>query len=156
MTPYRGRSCFDDDLANLSGDDRAARITRRRRGLAAMVALVSISFATVIAAVILKAGVAEHGYIRRLERQSQADWLVEAGLDRAAAQLVRTPSYSGETWPISASSLGGTRDAIVRIEVKRDASNSKRRSVHVTVVFDSKSVTPIETSKETIFTIGEL
>jgi len=155
MTPYRGRSCFDDDLANLSGDDRAARTTRRRSGLAAMVALVSISFATVIAAVILKAGVAEHGYMRRLERQSQADWLVEAGLDRAAAQLVRTPTYSGETWPIAASHLGGSQDAVVHIAINREASNSKRRTVHVTVVLDPKSVTPIETSKETTLAIGE-
>jgi hypothetical protein len=156
MTPNRRPSRLDDHLANLSGDVLAARTTRRRSGLAAMVALVSISFATVIAAVILKTGVAEHGYMRRLERQLQAGWLVEAGLDRAAAQLVRTPTYSGETWPIAASHLGGSQDAVVHIAINREASNSKRRTVHVTVMLDPKSVTPIEVSKETIFAVGEL
>ncbi|MEN6448911.1 MAG: hypothetical protein ABFC96_00330 [Thermoguttaceae bacterium] len=47
----------------------------------------------------------------------QAQWLAEAGLDRAAARLQQQPDYSGETWRISASELAGKQAAVVKIRV---------------------------------------
>ncbi len=92
-----------------------------RHGAAALFVLICLSFATVVTTLLMKAGLAERTYTSRLELTHQADWLVEAGVDRAAAQLARSADYADETWPISAARLDGSRTAVVHIEINRDA-----------------------------------
>jgi hypothetical protein len=61
----------------------------------------------------------------------QAQWLAEAGLERAAARLAGQPGYSGETWTIPAGQLGGNVGAVVRIRVESVARPPARRRVAV-------------------------
>jgi hypothetical protein len=60
---------------------------------------------------------------RRLaEEHVQADWLAEAGVRRAAAQLIVDADYTGEEWRIAADVLGRPSSATVVIRV--EAGNS--------------------------------
>ena len=118
-----------------------------RHGAAALLVLVCLSFATVVATLLIKSGLAERTYVSRLEFANQADWLVETGIDRAAAQLARSPSYRGETWPISFTRLDSPRTAFVRIEVKLDP-DPKIRLIRVTAQLTGTDTPTIETHKE--------
>ncbi|WP_152053836.1 hypothetical protein [Tautonia marina] len=91
----------------------------RRRGGAALVALVCLSVMGVVVVGLLRVSKARADQLRRIEWQRQADWLVEAGLERAAVRLKADPTYDGETWSIPADSPG-LRAATVVITIATD------------------------------------
>ncbi|RUL88070.1 hypothetical protein [Tautonia sociabilis] len=88
-----------------------------RQGGAALVALVCLSVIVLVVAGLIRLGADRAEHLLALERESQALWLVEAGLERAAAQLRVDPSYEGETWTLPPEALGG-REGTVTIEVE--------------------------------------
>jgi type II secretory pathway component PulK len=61
----------------------------------------------------------------------QAQWLAEAGVERAAARLADDPGYAGETWTVSAQELAGRRGGVVRIHVAAASKDAKSRLVRV-------------------------
>jgi hypothetical protein len=95
----------------------------------------------------MKAAVAERTNASRLASTYEANWLVEAGIDRAAAQLGRSRAYTGETWRLPAEQVEGSRGATVRIEIKPDA-DPKFRRVAVTVALEGISGTTVRAAKE--------
>jgi hypothetical protein len=118
-----------------------------RSGVAALLVLICLSFATVVATLLIQAALAERTYAKRIELIDQTDWLVESGIDRAAAQIARSPAYEGETWPVSLPSLDRTLNAVVRIEAKRTAE-SQTRLVRVTAEIRGEGKTQFESHKE--------
>jgi type II secretory pathway component PulK len=130
-TSFQHRRAFDDASVRVS-----ARTPRPlRRGVAALVALVCLSLATIIGTLLLQAGLSEQRYLDRLALQAQGEWLVEAGFSRARAQLINSGRYSGETWVIPGSSFGRTQNATVRISVQSSATSASRRHVEVIATF---------------------
>jgi type II secretory pathway component PulK len=109
--------------------------TYPRRGVAALIALVCLSLATIIGTLLLQAGLSEQRYLDRLALQAQGEWLVEAGFSRARAQLINSGRYSGETWIIPGSSFGRAQNATVRISVQSSATSASRRHVEVIATF---------------------
>ncbi len=122
--------------------------TRSRRGVAALIALVCLSLATVVGTLLLQAALSEQRYLSRLEVESQCEWLVEAGFSRAAAQLAKSPRYSGETWTIPAASVGHAENAIVKIAVRADAADPSQRQIAVTATFAGANHPAIEGSRK--------
>jgi len=97
----------------------------RRQGGVAVIALICLSLLGLIIAGLLRVDLGRRGQIRAVEHRLQADWLVEAGLERAAARIAQNADYEGESWRIPAEALGG-RSAIVLIEVEStDRGNLK-------------------------------
>ncbi|QDV33037.1 hypothetical protein [Tautonia plasticadhaerens] len=90
----------------------------RRRGGAALVALVCLSLIAMVVAGLLRLGASRAAGLDAVARRAQADWLVEAGLERAALRVSRDPDYGGETWDLPAEALGGRAGSVV-IEVER-------------------------------------
>lgn len=103
----------------------------RRRGAVVLMALVCIAVAAVMFMALLRLFVMERGALRTEAWKAQAAWLVESGLERAAARLAADPEYQGETWQIPGDALGGDDSAVVRIEVRTVPEQSDRRLVHV-------------------------
>ncbi len=130
--------------------DSRRRSTRRgstRRGIAALIALVCLSLATIMGSLLLQGALAEQRYFERLELQSQGEWLIEAGFSRAQAQLARSARYSGETWTVAGSEFGRTNNATVRISVRPDTTNATRRHVKIKATFDGVGQPAIEASR---------
>ena len=61
----------------------------------------------------------------------QAQWLAEAGVERAVARLAANADYAGETWNIPAEELAGGEAAVVRIHAETIADQPDRRAIHV-------------------------
>lgn len=102
-----------------------------RRGAALIVALVAIAVATVVFMSTLRLAVAEREALQVEAWRAQAAWLVESGLERAAAKLAADPQYQGETWRVAGAALGGKLGAAVQIDVQPLPDQPERRSVHV-------------------------
>jgi type II secretory pathway component PulK len=126
---------------------RAKRQANSRRGVAALIALVCLSLATIIGTLLLQGSLAEQRYFDRLELQSQGEWLVEAGFSRARAQLARSPKYSGETWIVAGSEFGRAQNATVRIAVRPDSAHSTERHVEIQATFDQAGQPALEASR---------
>jgi hypothetical protein len=136
-------ACGDTSLRG-----RAPSPTQPRLGIAALIALVCLSLATIVGTLLLQAGLSEQRYLDRLALQAQGEWLVEAGFSRAGAQLAKSGRYSGETWVIPGSSFGRTQNATVRIAVRASATNTSRRRAEVTATFAESNEPAIATFRE--------
>jgi Tfp pilus assembly protein PilX len=102
-----------------------------RRGGALVVAMVTLLVVTLIAGSVVRSLVASHRQARQHEGELQAQWLADAALVRAAAQLSRDADYERETWrpamsDASAPEEGGV--AIIRVE-QVDAQPGQRRLI---------------------------
>jgi type II secretory pathway component PulK len=127
---------------------RTCPSARPRRGIAALIVLACLSLATIVGTLLLQAALSEQRYLNRLELQSQGEWLAEAGFSRAAAQLAKSPHYSGETWTIPGSSFGRTQNAIVRIAVSASPAEASPRHVDVTATFSLSNEPAIQVSRD--------
>ena len=96
-----------------------------------LVILVCIGVASVVFMSLVRLAVAERGALQLEGWRVQAVWLVESGLQRAAARLAADAEYEGETWRIPAEALAGPDGAVVEIEVQALPQEPRRRSVRV-------------------------
>ena len=103
----------------------------KRQGAALLVALVCVSIAVAVMAGIVRLAIQTHREVSLEQRRSQARWILESAVDRAAAQLAKDGEYRGEHWSISAEELGSHDNAEVRIQVERVEGQADWREVHV-------------------------
>lgn len=105
---------------------------RARRGAALMIALVTLLVVMLLTAATLRSIVAAHRQQRINCDQLQAEWLAEAGLARAAAQLVLNGDYPGETWRVSTGDAQlAENTGIVKIQIKAVEKSSGQRRIDV-------------------------
>ena len=102
-----------------------------RRGAILIVVLVCMAVAAVLFVVLARQAATEHHVTQSRQWAVQAQWLAEAGVERAAARLAANADYTGETWNISPDELAGHNAAVVRIRAETIAGDSDRRIVHV-------------------------
>lgn len=103
----------------------------RRRGLISVVVLATLLILGILGVALLRVALARRAEVGAEERKLQALWLVESGLDRAAARLQASADYEGETWEIPAPDLGGRGVGRVAIRVEPVEDQPLRRNVHV-------------------------
>jgi Tfp pilus assembly protein PilX len=104
---------------------------RRRCGAILVVVLVCLIVAAALSVVVVRQAAMERHAVQINQRNLQALWLAEAGIERAAARLAADPKYAGETWNISAKELAADDNAMVRIQVETIAGRPEWRSVRV-------------------------
>ena len=110
-------------------DNQKAAIARR--GIALLIMIVALVLLLAFSAVLLGLARDRLLNLRRRESAVQAELLAESALDRAAAKLALDPTYSGETWTISARELGGRDDARVTIKIAGVSKRPNRREARV-------------------------
>jgi Tfp pilus assembly protein PilX len=104
------------------------RPTSHRRGAVLIVLLAVFAVTMALAGLWARRIVSEHRLAHRVAQRAQAQWLAEAGVRRAAAQLTADPNFTGEEWSIAADDLGQSYSALVvlSIEPVADAPGSYR------------------------------
>lgn len=128
-----------------------SRRRTRRRGALMVAVLVCLALIAVIGGALLRLVLLERGLLDARERQCQSRWLVEAGLQRAAARLATDAGYRGETWSLPADELAGRDGAVVRIEVSAAADRPGWRKVSVEADYPRDAGTRARTSKQIEF-----
>ena len=109
---------------------------RRRRSSAFALVFVLVCMTVVIISLLamVQRVTMSHRMGLQRERQIQARWLVEAGLDRAAARLRTQSTYEGESWQPQVDGIGGRGPAKVDIVVEATEVTNQLR-VHVTAFY---------------------
>lgn len=103
----------------------------RRSGLILALALLVLAVLVLVFSALLNRVHHNHTLLRAERRALQSEWLVQSGFERASLQLLDDPDYSGETWLIPASDLGGSASARVQVSVEPLADHPDLRRVRV-------------------------
>ncbi|HEV3121824.1 MAG TPA: hypothetical protein VGY53_07975 [Isosphaeraceae bacterium] len=122
----------------------------KRHGAVLLVVLVCLIVLAMMGSVLLRRGRAQRGQVEAQERRGQAEWLAEAGLERASARLAESPDYNGETWDLSPQEFSGRWPAQVVIEVKKVDGNPGRRLVRVRADYPLQDSLRARQSKQAI------
>ena len=122
-----------------------------RRGAVILFAMIALLLTSIIGGSLLKTVLAQRRFALREQTRLQSIWLAESGVERAVARLSRDPHYTGETWRVSASDIGGNKDAIVMIHIEtvEDVPNRRR----VTVIADYPQNLPQRRRTRTVVTV---
>jgi Tfp pilus assembly protein PilX len=112
----------------------------RRRGAVLVIVLILLLAVVVVIGSLMCMLLAEQRQLRSHDDRLQAMWLAESGLQRAAARLTHSADYAGETWAVSAESLGGDRAGNVEIQVQGVAGEPGVRRVQVTADYPADPV----------------
>lgn len=102
---------------------------RRDSGVIAVAVMIALIIIGLIAVGLLRLAATRRDQLRAEERRLQADWLAEAGIERAAMRLAESADYEGEAWEVSADELGGRLAATVRIKVEPATASGRRVEV---------------------------
>jgi hypothetical protein len=94
-----------------------------------LVVIVCLTVAMVLGALVVKMAALERLAGDAQLRSTQAEWLAESGIERAAARLAANPEYAGETWSIPPAALA--EGGLVRIVVAPSPGEPGRRVVRV-------------------------
>ncbi len=109
--------------------------------------LVCLVVITMICGALLRVSLAERKVVRSEEDRLQADWLVQAGLERGAARLKADAGYTGETWKLSADDLGGPDPGLVTIVVETSEEHADQRALNVRAEYPAGSSHAVRQSK---------
>jgi type II secretory pathway component PulK len=97
----------------------------RRSGAAVVVVLAVFAVTMILAGVWTRQLISENRSQRLAADRMQARWLAEAGVRRAAAQLMDDENYDGQQWHVAAEELGGAHPAMVQIRVEAGESSGQ-------------------------------
>ena len=104
-----------------TGIHRRYELKPRRRGAVLIVVLAVFAVTIGLAGVWTRRIVADHRQQRRVDQRTQALWLADAGVRRAAAQVTANSDYQGEEWSIAAEELDQSYSAVVILRVEPSA-----------------------------------
>jgi Tfp pilus assembly protein PilV len=120
-----------------------------------MVVLVSIGILAVLLVSILRLAAAERRALRAEQWRTQAAWLAESAVERAAARLEADSSYAGETWTIPPEELDGRDPASVSISVETSAGQPSRRVVRVVADYPSQFQDRVRRSRQVVLDLSQ-
>jgi hypothetical protein len=124
--------------------------------------LICLLIVTVVSGALLKLSLAERDVVRAQEHRLQSEWLAQAGVDRALARLVASPTYAGEQWKIKAADLGlGTSSdhdpaAVVAIAIEKADGSAETRLIKVQADFPPDSPRRVRHTTRLLVDLGSL
>lgn len=101
-----------------------------RRGGGLVVALVTLLVVTSLMGSLIRSLLVELRQCRHEAVDLQAQWLAEAALDRAVANLRSNANYTGEIWKVKFSPTpanSGSSSGVVEIHIEREATQQPTR-----------------------------
>ncbi len=122
------------------------RDQRPKRGAVLICVVACMAVATLLLGGMLKSTLLTKRQIRVERHLRQAEWLVQAGAERAAFRLARDGEYEGEQWSLAADAIVGTDPGSVSISVSQESTD--QASVRVVAEYPAGSVASIRRSRE--------
>ncbi len=119
-----------------------------RRGVLILCVLVSLALAASLLGVWMKTLALERQEVRAEQARLQAEYLADAGVARAAAQLSADPTYAGETWQIPSESLASSAPAKVTIVVETSDDDPAARHVSASAQLADSGPARVARSKQ--------
>lgn len=121
---------------------------RAAKGFGLALGVVCVSILVIVGGALIAIVAREARFLDDDAARRQADWLAEAGIERAVAQLAEKADYPGESWLIPSEELGGIDAARVEIVMESEAKNPARRLVKVSATYPIQSAKPHQAHRQ--------
>jgi type II secretory pathway pseudopilin PulG len=108
--------------------------------------VVCLAIATLLVATTLQTTLRTRRQIQTERHLRQAQWLVQAGAERAAFRLANDARYDGERWPLTAEAIVGSHPGLVSISVDRESADRAR--VRVVAEYPSRGAASIRRTRD--------
>jgi hypothetical protein len=102
-----------------------------------IVVMMCVLLVTLVSLALLRLAGTQHRQTELVQRQLQAEWLADAGLQRGRSRLAGDAPYHGETWDVPPDVLG--RAGAVVIAVTNEPGATDSRQLEAQAVFPSDS-----------------
>jgi type II secretory pathway component PulK len=126
------------------------------RAFSLTLALGCLAISVLIATALMGIAGREKALLRQDFLRIQAEWLVESGVEKAAAQLAENSDFLGERWSIDAELLNGFDTAIIEIRIEKPADRLSRRIATVRAIFPATTSLPKVASKTVVFDLDQM
>jgi hypothetical protein len=126
----------------------------RRSGAALLLVVIAIVVSAMIVGTLAQMAISQHRQIRREHDRIQTQWLIESGLDRAAARLTRDAGYTGEEWRIDLDARPAARTGLVTIRVDTPQGDPQHRRVAVHAEFPAGALHRTRLHSEQVWTLA--
>ena len=123
------------------------------RGVVLICVVACLAIATLLLAAMVKRTLLTKRQIRTERHVRQAEWLVQAGAERAAFRLASDDEYTGESWWLAADAIVGTDPGIVSISASRKSTD--RASVRVVAEYPSGRAASIRRTREFLIDLDQ-
>ncbi len=122
---------------------------RSRRGVLLFCVLVCLLVTSAIATATMQSALRARREVRWSHQMQQTQWLLEAGVHRAAKQLRQSDQYQGETWrPADAIAHFDNAAVVIRVTPADDGSNEVNVTARLGVgLEDTRSTTVSRTTR---------
>jgi len=104
-----------------------------RRGGVFVLFLLSLLLLTLTSGAMIRSTLLQRDLGRAGALRTQAEWVFQSAINRAAVHLERDPAWAGEEWSIAAGDLQQPHGALAEIVVTPDPAQEMRRQVSITV-----------------------
>lgn len=118
-----------------AASDVRTRHLGSRRAVVILVALVALAVVGLLTGMLVRSVITHYRQSDLLARNVQAMWLVQSGMERAAARLAHDPRYTGEQWDLTADALNGPWPGTVVIHVEAVPPDADARRLDVTAMY---------------------
>jgi hypothetical protein len=95
--------------------------------------LVALAVIAIVEGVLVQGSLSRRRQCQAEERRIQAEWLADAALQRALAQLAKNSTYPGESWVIPPEQLNGRDEAKIRIDVEPAGEQRSEERIRISV-----------------------
>ena len=123
-----------------------SRPRSQRQGVTLICVVACLAVATLLLGTMLKTTVLTRRQVHTERHLRQAQWLVEAGAERAAFRLGNDADYTGERWSLQPEAIVGTHAGVVNISVNRRAKELV--TVRVVAEYPAGGVTTIRRTRD--------
>ncbi len=127
---------------------------RPRRGAVLIVVMVCLAVATVLLVSIVKMAAVDRRATRTEAWRTQAAWLAESALERAASRLASDNTYAGETWTVTAEESTVAEPGLVEISIEPVPDRPDLRRVHVRADYPNHARHRARQSKQLIVQVS--
>ena len=123
--------------------------SNQRQGAVSVWAIACLVLVIALSASLAKIAIAGSRRMLQERRRVQADWLLQSGWSLALSQLGRDTTYTGETWEVPATELGGADSGRVRIDVTPPAADAPdaKHELNVVAEFPASSDQKVRVSR---------
>ncbi len=119
----------------------------KRGGFLMLTTLVCVALVVAMAGLMARMFVVHSQYGRAQFRRMQCQWLVDSGIERAAARLAADAEFTGETWRIEPEELDGQNAALVHIDVASDPTKPEDWLITVQADYPAEQPTRVRQTR---------
>ena len=123
----------------------------KRIGTIVLLPMICLALSLAIIGELLQQTSIELKQLKKGQYHLQANWLADAGAQRAVEKLTSQQKYSGETWRLQPEEIGGKFPGEVIIQIIRSNKNNKFITIRTQASYPANAIQRVRVNRDWTF-----